>query len=64
MFLTPGVAVLPTVLAAIDANGDGTISEAEQRSYADRVVRDLAITVNGENIRPQLLAANFPLSMT
>ena len=60
MFLTPGVAVLPAVLGAIDANGDGAICEAEQRTYADRVVRDLSVTVNGENIRPRLLAANFP----
>ncbi len=60
MFLTPGVAVLPAVLGAIDSNGDGTISKAEQRAYADRVVRDLSVTVNGESIRPRLLAANFP----
>jgi hypothetical protein len=60
MFLTPGVAVLPAVLAGIDANGDGKISEAERRSYADRVIRDLAVTVNGEDVRPQLIGANFP----
>lgn len=60
MFLTPGVAVLPAVLAALDSNGDGMISEAEQRAYAGQVVRDLAVKVNGENLRPQLLATDFP----
>ncbi len=60
MFLTPGVAVLPAVLRAIDSDGDGTISEAEQRAYAERVVRDLSVTLNGVSLRPRLLAANFP----
>ena len=34
MRLTPGVQVSDRVLAAIDANGDGVISEAEQQAYA------------------------------
>jgi hypothetical protein len=39
MRLTPGVEVFDRVLAAIDANGDGLISEAEQRAYAKQVSR-------------------------
>ena len=38
MTLTPGVAVFPVVLAAIDTDADGVISEAEQRAYAERVL--------------------------
>ncbi len=60
MFLTPGVAVLPTVLAALDPKGEGVISDAEQRTYAGQVVRDLSASVNGEELRPRLISANFP----
>ena len=38
--LTPGVAVFPIVLAKIDTDADGVISEAEQRAYAERVLGD------------------------
>lgn len=60
MYLTPGVAVLPTVLAAIDTNADGVISPAERRAYAERVLGDLVVTVNGERLKPQLVSVEFP----
>ena len=60
MFLTPGVAVLPTILADIDSDGDGVLSSAEQRAYAARVLRDLSITLNGERLSPRLVAMEFP----
>jgi hypothetical protein len=60
MRLIPGVAVAPVVLASIDANGDGVISEAEQQTYAERVLRDLSITVDGESVRPTLVSEKFP----
>ena len=58
--LTPGVAIVPMVLAEIDRNGDGVMSEAEQREYADRVVRDLVVTAGGERLTPRLVSAKFP----
>ena len=58
--LTPGVAVFPRVFAAIDADGDGVASPAEQRGYAERVVRDLALAVDGERRPLRLVAAAFP----
>ena len=58
--LTPGVAVLPMVFAMIDTNADGVIAEAERRSYAERVVRDLSITIDGQRLRPRLIATKFP----
>jgi hypothetical protein len=58
--LMPGVAIVPMVLAEIDCNGDGVMSEAEQREYADRVVRDLAVTAGGERLTPRLVSAKFP----
>src|SRR5262249_5569526 len=45
--LTPGVAVLPVVLARVDRDGDGVLSTVEQRAYAQRVLRDLSLAVDG-----------------
>jgi hypothetical protein len=58
--LTPGVAVFPFVLAMIDTNADGVISESEQRVYAERVVRDLSVTVDGDRLMPRLVSTKFP----
>jgi hypothetical protein len=58
--LTPGVAVYPIVLADIDTNADGVISETEQRAYAGRVLRDLSLTIDGRPLRLQLLSTQFP----
>lgn len=58
--LTPGVAVLPIVMAAIDTNGDGVISTREQRVYSERVLGDLSLAVDGDRLKLQLISANFP----
>jgi hypothetical protein len=58
--LTPGVAVYPIVLAGIDTNADGVISETEQRAYAGRVLRDLSLTIDGRPLTLQLLSRQFP----
>jgi hypothetical protein len=58
--LTPGVAVLPLVLAEIDADGDGAISKTEGRAYAERVLRDLSITSDGRRVTPRLVSVQFP----
>ncbi len=60
MRLIPGVAVASTVLASIDANGDGVISETEQRAYSERVLRDLSIRVDGKSALPTLVSQKFP----
>jgi hypothetical protein len=60
MRLIPGVAVSSIVLASIDTNRDGVISEAEQRTYAERVLRDLSITVDGKSVSPTLVSQKFP----
>src|SRR6266446_7000781 len=60
MRLVPGVAVSSMVLASIDTNGDGVISEAEQRTYAERVLRDLSVTVDGKSARPTLVSQKSP----
>ena len=57
--LTPGVAVFPIVLANIDTDADGVISEAEQRAYAERVLGDLSLTIDGDRLRLRLVSLNF-----
>jgi len=58
--LTPGVAVFPAVLAAIDLDADGAITEIEQRAYARRVLSDLSLTIDGRALTPKLSSMNFP----
>jgi HupE / UreJ protein len=60
MRLIPGVAVSSRVLASIDTNGDGIISLSEQHTYAERVLRDLSITVDGKSVSPTLVSQRFP----
>jgi hypothetical protein len=57
--LTAGVAVFRKVLANIDTNADGVISEAEQRAYAERVLRDLSPTIDGDRLRLRLVSSKF-----
>jgi len=58
--LTPGVAVFPIVLARIDTDADGAISKHEQQAYAERVLRDLSLTIDGEPLSLRLVSMNFP----
>jgi hypothetical protein len=60
MRLTPGVAVSAFVLAGIDGNADGVISEAERRAYAERVLRDVSLRIDGHELSPQLISVEFP----
>ena len=58
--LTPGIAVSSQVLASIDTDGDGVISEIEKRAYAERVLADLSLTVDGHRLTPRLVSMDFP----
>ena len=58
--LTPGMAIFPIVIADIDTDKDGTISEAEQHAYAGRVLRDLSLGIDGHRLTPQLSSMRFP----
>src|SRR6266700_7399357 len=48
MWLVPGVAVSSAVITGVDTNRDGTLSEAEQQAYAQRVLRDLLLKIDGQ----------------
>jgi hypothetical protein len=63
MRLTPGVQVFDRVLAAIDANGDGVISEAKQQAYAEHVSRDLSLKIDGSTLQIRLVSSIFPKLM-
>ncbi|HEX4808571.1 MAG TPA: HupE/UreJ family protein [Bryobacteraceae bacterium] len=60
MRLVPGVAVSSAVIAAIDSDGDGIFSHAEQQTYAREVLGDLTLSVDGHALKPWLRAVSFP----
>jgi len=58
--LTPGVQVFPAILAVIDTDGDGTISESEQDAYAKWVLSDLSLSLDGQPLTLRLVSRSFP----
>lgn len=60
MLLTPGVAVFPQILAEIDADSDGALSEAERHAYVTHVLADLSASIDGHRLTPRLTSAKFP----
>jgi hypothetical protein len=60
MRLIPGVAVSSAVLASVDKNADGILSEVEQQAYAEQVLRDVSISIDGESLKPGLISVEFP----
>jgi hypothetical protein len=56
--LVPGVAVSSIVISGIDTNEDGIISDGERRSYAERVLRDLSLRIDGHPLRPRLVSVD------
>ena len=58
--LTPGVAVAGQVLASLDTDRDGTISDAEQQAYAEQVRGDLSLAIDGNAVLLRLVSSTFP----
>ena len=57
--LTPGIEVFPEMLAFIDTDRDGVLSPAEQRRYAERVLDDLSLAIDGERVALPLVSFQF-----
>jgi hypothetical protein len=58
--LTPGVAMLPVLMAVIDQDRDGRISSSEERAYVGRVAREVELRVDGVRAPLSLIESNFP----
>ena len=54
--LTPGVAVAEKVLALLDRDGDGVISDAEAAGYGARLKRDLTLRLDGREAEMKLVS--------
>jgi hypothetical protein len=57
--LTPGIAAFPTVIAGIDADGDGVLSVTERSAYTRRVLADVSLTVDGLRLPLRAIASRF-----
>jgi hypothetical protein len=58
--LTPGIALADAIVGDIDRDGDGAFSSAEQRAYADQVMRGIELALDGQPAGLQLANAGFP----
>lgn len=58
--LTPGVAMLPVLMAVIDHDRDGRISSAEEQAYVRRVVREVELQVDGAPAPLSVIESSFP----
>ncbi|MFT3802331.1 MAG: HupE/UreJ family protein [Burkholderiaceae bacterium] len=58
--LTAGVSVASQVIAEIDTNGDGRISDAEGAAYAAKVSNDVSLTLDGHAVPLQLQSMSYP----
>ena len=58
--LTPGVQMLPVLMAVIDQDRDGRISPEEERAYVSRVAREVELRVDGAQAPLSLIESQFP----
>lgn len=58
--LTPGVAIVNQLLAVIDKDRDGRISEEEDATYAQSVLKDIGIALDEKALTLSLVESSFP----
>jgi hypothetical protein len=58
--LTPGVEVADKILAQIDRDRDGVISNDEAAAYSEVLQRDLTVRMDGRDIGLKLTESNIP----
>ena len=57
--LTPGIELADAIVADIDRNRDGSLSQDEQQTYGRAVLNGLTLEVDGTPVRVQLAATSF-----
>jgi hypothetical protein len=57
--LAPGIEVFPKVLALVDTNRDGAVTEGELRSYAERLAKELSLSVDGTRLPLRLVSSRM-----
>ena len=60
MQLTPGVQMLPVLMAVLDRDRDGRISPEEERAYVRQVAREVELRVDGVKAPLSLVESRFP----
>jgi hypothetical protein len=58
--LTPGAEVLPLLSPFLDPDGDGTVTEAEGRAYAEGVLADSMLVLDSEPVAWTLEGVTVP----
>ena len=58
--LTPGVDVAPAIFALINTDRDGSISGAEGKVYAQRLLNDFILEVDRQPRRLEVVRSQFP----
>jgi hypothetical protein len=58
--LTPGVAIVKELLPLIDVDRNGRISQREKAGYAQRILKDLQLEIDGRRQPIKLVRATFP----
>jgi len=62
--LTPGIAVADALVREIDIDGDAVLSQAERRTYAQRVLSGLSLRLDDGAVPLQLAVSDFPAVAT
>jgi hypothetical protein len=58
--LTPGVDVAPLIFALINTDHDGRISSSEAERYANQVMRETALDIDGHHSQFVVMKYEFP----
>src|SRR5262245_6031674 len=56
MRLVPGAEVFDDVMKVVDADGDGVVTATEAHRYAERVLGELTLSIDGTHIAPRVVS--------
>ncbi|HZQ08162.1 MAG TPA: hypothetical protein VFD70_16380 [Anaerolineae bacterium] len=62
--LSPGVLVAPNVLPQLDTNTDQQISDSESQAYADTILHNIALQVDGKPLALSITKIDMPEYLT